>query len=154
MPTSHRAAIAAIAAIRALPDELERTLATLDEATLDRPYRDGGWTRRQVVHHIADSHMNAYVRMKLILTEDHPTLRPYDQDTWAALPDSAGPVAPTLQLIRGLHTRWADLLDTLDAAAWRRTAHHPEDGEVVLGDLVEKYAGHGAHHVRQLKSQN
>ena len=113
MPTSHRAAIDAI---RSLPDELEQTLATRDEAALDRPYRDGGWTRRQVVHHIADSHMNAYVRMKLILTEDHPTLRPYDQDRWAALPDSAGSLAPTLQLIRGLHTRWADLLDTVAPA--------------------------------------
>src|SRR5688500_16194875 len=139
MPTSHRAAIDAI---RALPDELERTLATLDEPMLDQSYRDGGWTRRQVVHHIADSHMNAYIRMKLILSEDHPTLRPYDQDAWAALPDSAGAIAPTLQLIRGLHDRWAAFLDTVDDASWSRTAHHPEDGEVVLGELVEKYAGH------------
>jgi uncharacterized damage-inducible protein DinB len=140
-----------IARIRSLPDEMEAAVRDLDARQLDTPYRDGGWTVRQVVHHVADSHMNAYIRMKLILTEEHPTLKPYDQDRWAELIDTAEvPVEASLAILDGLHSRWSDLLEHLPEESWSRSAFHPENGEVTLDGILRTYAGHGAHHVGQI----
>ena len=139
----------AIDAIGRLPDLLEEVAGRLGEGDLDAPYREGGWTRRQVIHHIADSHLMGYARMKLILTEEYPTLKPYDQDAWATLSDSSLPIAPSLSLIRGLHARWHALLQGIPEESWGRRAYHPEDGEVVLEGLLRKYA---EHHVRQISS--
>ena len=138
--------------IRSFPDLLEKTVAGLSEEDLETSYRKGGWTRRQVVHHVADSHLNGYTRMKLIVTEDRPTLKPYDQDAWAELSDSQLPLDPTLQLIRGLHTRWGAFLDAVEEEEWDRVADHPEDGEVTLEELLRIYAWHGGHHIRQIVS--
>ncbi len=137
--------------IRALPGELEEAVRGLGDEQLDTPYREGGWTVRQVVHHLADSHLNAFVRMKLILTEDHPTLKPYDQERWADRPDaSETPIDPSLLILRGLHRRWVELLSGVEEAEWTRGADHPEDGRVTLEGLLRIYARHGANHVGQI----
>lgn len=136
--------------IRSLPDMLAGSIAGLSDEQLDTPYREGGWTVRQVVHHIADSHLNGYARMKLIVTEEHPTLKPYDQDEWAALQDSRLDPVLSLDILRGLHERWRVLLEHIPEESWDRTAFHPEDGEVSLEGLLNVYAGHGQHHVRQI----
>jgi len=137
--------------IRQLPSQLEHEVKGLNDEQLDTPYRDGGWTVRQVVHHLADSHMNAFIRMKLVLTEDHPTLRPYLQDEWAKLPDTAKlPIASSLTIIEGLHARWSDLLKNVGESEWRRGALHPEAGEMTLDDLLRTYAGHGVTHLGQI----
>lgn len=134
--------------IRALPKMLETAVRGLTDQQLDTPYREGGWTIRQVVHHLADSHMNAFVRMKLILTEKNPTLKPYQQDDWARLPDTtAVPIDASLAIIRGLHQRWAVLLDQVPDGSWGRTAYHPERGQVTLESQFFTYAGHGEKHV-------
>ena len=136
--------------IRSLPRQLEKAIADLDESQLSTPYRDGGWTVRQVVHHLADSHMNAFIRMKLILAEDHPTLKPYDQEVWAELPDIRSRLDASLGIIRGLHERWVTLLENIPEAAWTRTGKHPETGEVSLESLLTTYARHGENHVGQI----
>lgn len=137
--------------IRALPVLLESAVKGLTGDQLDTPYRDGGWTVRQVVHHLADSHMNAFVRMKLTITEDHPTLKPYDQDAWAALPDTVGmPIGVSMEILRGLHERWCALLDAVPEADWHRAALHPEQGEITLESFLTTYAGHGEKHVEQI----
>jgi hypothetical protein len=137
-----------IAKIRKLPEQLELAVKGLDEQQLDTPYRPGGWTVRQVVHHLADSHMNAYVRMKLMLTEDTPTLKPYDQDEWAKLVDSSKlPIRTSLSILKGLHDRWTFLLESLPDAAWNRAGHHPERGDVTLESMLTTYAGHGEKHI-------
>jgi len=136
--------------IEELPRLLEEAVRGLDDEQLDTPYREGGWTVRQVVHHLADSHANAVTRMKLILTEDHPTLKTYDQDEWAGLADSALPLEPSLAIVRGLHQRCTALLRAVPEEAWPRTAFHPERGDITLDDLLGLYAGHGANHVRQI----
>jgi len=138
-------------ALRELPREVRAAVAGLSEARLDTPYRDGGWTLRQVVHHLADAHANGYVRLRLTLTEQHPTLKPYDQDAWAVLRDaSGGPLEPSLALLEGLHARIVRLAEDLSEEAWRRSAWHPEVGELTFADLVRTYAGHGAHHLGQI----
>jgi len=139
-----------IAALRDFPAVIRDAVNGLDDRQLDTPYRDGGWTARQVVHHLADSHLNAYLRFKWLLTEDHPTIKTYDQDVWAALPDSRRPVESSLRLLDGLHTRWSELLESVPAEAWSRTGMHPEQGEVTMDDLLETYAGHGEHHAGQI----
>ncbi len=142
-----------IDAIRKLPDLLEAAVRGLNDAQLDTPYRAGGWTVRQVVHHIADSHMNAFIRTKLILTEDHPTVKPYDQDLWAGLIDSARlPVRSSLDLVRGMHERWAALFESLPESAWARSAHHPESGELTLERVLTIYSGHGEKHVGTIRT--
>lgn len=139
--------------IRALPTSLETAVRGLSDAQLDTTYKPGGWTVRQVVHHIADSHMNAFIRMKLTLTEEHPTLKPYDQDRWAALIDSnALPVASSLAIVRGLHERWAALLETVRDPDWGRAAFHPENGEMTLERILAMYAGHGDKHVETIRT--
>jgi hypothetical protein len=142
-----------IETIRDLPRAVEAAVDSLGEEQLDTPYRPGGWTVRQVVHHLADSHLNAFVRMKLILTEDRPTLKPYDQDEWAKLPDTArAPIAQSLEILRGLHSRWGVLLAAVPDSAWGRSALHPESGEVTLEGLLTTYARHGEKHVGHIKS--
>jgi len=119
--------------IAALPLEVEEAIKGLNEAQLDTPYGPGKWTVRQVVHHLADGHLNAFARFKLIMTEDHPTIKPYNQDLWAELADTvATPVEPSLQIIRGVHDRWSRLLRSIPEASWSRSAHHSERGEVTL----------------------
>lgn len=144
---------ARIGKIRSLPSSLHAAVRGLNERQLDTPYREGGWTVRQVVHHLADSHMNAFVRMKLILTEEHPTLKPYDQNRWAEMPDTTGaPIIPSLSLLEGLHHRWAILLESIGENEWTRSGFHPERGDVTLGSLLQTYAGHGENHVDQVIS--
>lgn len=140
-----------IDAIRALPEQLEAAVAGLSDEQLDTPYRTSAWTVRQVVHHLADSHMNAFVRMKLILTEDRPRLKPYDQDRWAHTADVTGvPIASSLAVLRGLHERWVALLVAVPDKEWSRAASHPETGEVTLESLLAVYAHHGENHVSQI----
>jgi hypothetical protein len=140
-----------IAMIAALPDALAALVARLDDSRLDAR-GDDPWTVRQITHHIADSHINAVIRMKLMLTEQHPTLRPYDQDAWVTLADTrAMPVAATLDLLRGLHTRWVTLLESLGDDDWSRGAYHPENGEVTLDDMLATYSQHGEDHIAQIR---
>jgi uncharacterized damage-inducible protein DinB len=142
---------ALIAAIKDLPDELRAAVEGLDDAQLDTHYRDGGWTARQVVHHIADSHLNAFIRMKLMLTEDRPVLKGYDQDRWAELGDSAWlQIDSSLTIIDGLHARWTSLLRSIPEEAWSRTGRHTQNGLVTLDDLLTYYGAHGRHHVAQI----
>lgn len=134
--------------IKALPMAVTAAVAGLDDAQLDTPYREGGWTVRQVVHHLADSHLNAFIRMKLILTEENPTLKPYNQDRWALLADVAGtPIDESIGILRGLHARWGVLLEAQPETNWSRTAHHPESGQVTLESILKTYARHGEKHV-------
>ena len=135
-----------IDSIAALPGELHLLVKSLSDDQLDTPYRLDGWTVRQVVHHLPDSHLNAYVRTKLALTEDVPTIKPYDQAAWAELPDCSGPPEASLQLLEGLHARWVATLRSLDRAALLRTLDHPEDGMLTVGRLIQSYAWHGRHH--------
>lgn len=142
-----------IESIRSLPERARQAVATLSDAQLDTPYRIGGWTPRQVIHHLADSHMNAFIRMKLILTEDNPTLRPYNQDEWAKLPDTVTmPVESSLMLLANLHERWSILLESVKEEQWARAAIHPDSGKVTLDSLLTTYARHGEKHVEQIMS--
>lgn len=136
-------------AIARLPTSLRSAVGSLIEDQLDTPYRPQGWTVRQVVHHLADSHMNSYVRFKLAVTEDEPTIRPYDEAAWGDLEDArSGPVGPSLDLLEALHARWTMWLHTLDEAAWSRRFRHPEaDAWVTLDENVQIYAWHGRHHL-------
>lgn len=131
-----------------------RTLATgLSEAQLQTPYREGGWTVRQVIHHLPDSHMNSYVRFKLALTEDEPVIKPYDEAAWANLGDTAGtPVETSLTLLEALHTRWVTLLRGLTDAEWKRTMRHPVNGLLRLDQVLALYAWHGDHHIAHIQN--
>lgn len=134
--------------LAALPGQLRQALAGQPDGALDVPYRPGGWTARQVVHHVPDSHLNAYVRFKLALTEDAPTIRPYDEAAWAELPDvRAVPVAADLDFIEHLHARWVALIQSLPGEAWERVYVHPESGATPLGRALGLYAWHGRHHL-------
>ena len=141
-----------IDSVASLPGGLRALVHDLSGAQLDTPYRPGGWTIRQVVHHVPDSHLNAYVRTKLALTEDMPTIKPYDEAAWAMLPDCSGPPEASLQLLEGLHARWTALLRSLDGAALQRALDHPEDGTLTVGRLVQSYAWHGRHHQAHISS--
>lgn len=142
----------AIDDIAALPQRMREAVRGLTQAQLDTPYRPGGWTVRQVVHHVADSHMNAFVRLKLALTEDTPTIKPYDQDAWSALPDMRLPVDASLAILDGLHERWAVLLRTLGPDQFTRPFRHPELGLVTLDVHLQLYAWHSRHHVAHITS--
>lgn len=147
-PTEREALVARLAA---LPAALHEVLRGCTEAQLDTPYREGGWTVRQVAHHLADSHLNAYVRLKLGLTEDAPTIRPYDEGRWAALPEvGRTPVATTLALLEALHARFAETFRAMADADFARTIVHPADGVRRLDTLLALYAWHGDHHVAQV----
>lgn len=142
---------AAIAAIRATPAALRGAVRGLTEAQLNTPYRDGGWTVRQVVHHVPESHMNAFVRFKLALTEDNPTIRPYEEDRWARLGDVArAPIEASLSLLDALHERWGILLEVMTDADFRRPLTHPQSGQMPLDRMLQLYAWHGPHHVAHI----
>jgi hypothetical protein len=137
--------------IRALPAQLEALVQNLSDADLHTHFIEGEWTVAQNVHHLADSHMNSFIRLKLILTEDKPTLKPYYQEKWAELPDSCDlPVASSLALLKGLHERWCILLDSLQDDDWKRSGLHPEVGVVTPDDLLRIYAAHGEDHIAQI----
>jgi uncharacterized damage-inducible protein DinB len=140
--------------IKFLPQLLENSVVNLDETELKTPYREGGWTVHQLVHHVADSHMNAYIRFKLGLTEDNPAIRPYDQAAWAMLSDTEKiPINISLTLLYALHTRWYSLISDLSLAEWERTVFHPEHKkEMTLWYLLGMYAWHGKHHVAHITS--
>jgi len=142
----------AIEEISAVPERLRAAVDGLTDAQLDTPYRPGGWTVRQVVHHLADSHLNAYVRLKLAMTEEAPTIKPYDEARWARLVDSRLPVASSLAIVDGLHARWAELLRTLTTEEFARRWNHPEypDAPRTIDWLVQQYAWHGRHHVAHI----
>lgn len=137
--------------IAAVPAKLRTAVAGLDDEQLDTPYREGGWSTRQIVHHLADSHMNAFMRVKLGVTEDNPTIKPYDEKKWAETIDSRQtPIESSLSILDGLHARWSDLLRSLDSSAFDRMVHHPERGPMSLGDVLQLYAWHGRHHTTQI----
>jgi hypothetical protein len=137
-----------IGEIEQAPTALRAAVKDLSAEQLDTPYRDGGWTVRQVVHHLPDSHMNAYVRYKLALTEDEPTIKPYAEDRWAQLADtSSTPIEVSLALLDSLHTRWVRLLRSLEPTDWKKNFRHPELGLVSLEKNLGIYAWHGNHHV-------
>jgi uncharacterized damage-inducible protein DinB len=137
--------------IAEMPAKLRAAVAGLTEAQLDTPYRDGGWTVRQVVHHLADSHMNAFVRLKLALTEDRPTVKTYDQELWAETPDAkSAPAELSLALVEGLHQRWVIALRQMSVADFARQLQHPERGLMTLEMLLAMYAWHGRHHVAHI----
>jgi len=134
-----------------LPFNLRKAIDGLTDAQLDTPYRPGGWTVRQLIHHLADSHMNSYVRFRLALTEDAPTIKPYDEAKWAELTDAAsGPIQPSLQLLESLHSRLVSLLESFSEADYARTFVHPERGNVRLDWNLGLYAWHSLHHVAHI----
>ena len=140
-----------IAEIAAFPNELSGVVGSLSDEQLDTPYRPGGWTVRQVVHHLPDSHLHSYQRFRLALTEDSPTIKPYTESRWAELPDArTAPIEVSLSLLDALHRRWVMLLRSLDDAAFARTFHHPESGEKRLDWVLGSYAWHGRHHLSQI----
>jgi uncharacterized damage-inducible protein DinB len=144
---------AMIAQIGEVPARMRTAIAGLDEAQLDTPYREGGWTVRQVIHHVPDSHLNSYTRFKLALTEEEPTIRPYDEARWAALSDSRDtPVETSLTMLDALHDRWTILLRAMSDADFRRTLRHPDLGVMSLDALLSLYAWHGRHHVGHVTS--
>ncbi len=133
------------------PKKLRAAVQGLSESKLDTEYRPGGWTVRQVIHHVPDSHLNAYVRFKLALTEDDPTIKPYAEDRWAELADTkATPVEVSLALLDSLHDRWVRLLRSLTEEEWKRTFRHPDLGPMTLEKTLALYAWHGKHHVAHI----
>lgn len=139
--------------IAILPSRMRQAIAGLKEDQLNTPYRDGGWTVRQVIHHVPDSHMNAYIRFKWALTEDVPTIKPYDEGAWAALKDSEQtPVDVSLTLLESLHARWTVLLRSLTAEDFQRKLNHPASGPHNVNWLLELYSWHGNHHVAHITS--
>jgi uncharacterized damage-inducible protein DinB len=140
----------AIATLAELPEELRNAVDGLSFAQLSTPYREGGWTLRQLVHHVADSHMNAVIRVKLALTEDWPTIKPYDEAAWAKLHDVAAPIEWSLELVESLHARWVMLLQSLDDQQWKRGCNHPENGPMTVELLTLLYAWHSRHHVSHI----
>lgn len=143
----------AIAQIAETPKRMRDAVGGLSGVQLDTPYRPGGWTVRQVAHHVPDSHMNAYVRLKLALTENEPTIKPYEEALWAELPDSREtPVEVSLSLLEFLHLRWDILLRSLREEDFARRLRHPALGIMTLGNLIHLYMWHGRHHVAHITS--
>jgi uncharacterized damage-inducible protein DinB len=133
------------------PARFRAAVAGLSESQLEMPYRDAGWTVRQLVHHMADSHMNAYVRTRLTLTEDNPTIKPYEEQLWAELPDAKTfPVEVSLKLLDAMHARWVGLLETLSDGQWSRQFTHPVTGPMALDAMTAFYAWHSNHHVAHI----
>lgn len=142
---------AAIAKIEAAPGTLRAAVSGMSDAQLDSTYREGSWTLRQVVHHLADSHVNSYTRFRLALTENHPTIKPYDEGKWAELEDARTlPVEVSLKLLEALHERWVKLLRSLSRADFDRTIDHPESGTLTIDQLIAMYAWHGDHHIAHI----
>ena len=147
-----RVAAGWIKEIEELPLLLRCKVEALTDEQLDTPYRRGGWTVRQVVHHLADSHVNAYIRFKLALTEESPVIKPYDEAAWAELPDSRMPVEVSLILLEALHKRWTRLLSGLQKDELKKTFSHPDSGSVTVGENIGIYAWHGRHHLAHITS--
>jgi hypothetical protein len=141
-----------IAQLAAAPAGFRHAVRGLDDGQLNTPYRPGGWTVRQVVHHVADSHMNSYIRFRLALTEEEPAIKPYDQAKWAELVDSrTAPVETSLELLESLHGRWVLLLADFSESDFERTFRHPEIGVVRLDTTLAQYAWHGRHHTAHIR---
>jgi hypothetical protein len=146
---SHRRSC--IATLAALPENLRSAVQGLTEAQLNTPYREGGWTVRQLVHHIADSHINAYVRTRLALTEDWPTVKAYDERLWAELADARTlPVAVSLEILEPLHRRWVALFESLTEAEWQRGYVHSDSGRTSVIQAIAQYDWHSRHHVAHI----
>jgi uncharacterized damage-inducible protein DinB len=143
-----------IKAIEAAPAQIRTAAASLNDEQLDTPYREGGWTLRQVIHHVADSHLNSYIRFKWTLTEDKPIIKAYNEGDWAELPEAkTGPIALSLDLLDNLHRRWVVMLKNITDEQWERTFIHPESNkEISLGTLVGLYAWHGQHHLGHIEA--
>lgn len=146
-PLSPEQIAAAVGAIEAFPAALRASVAGLSDGALETPYRPGGWTVRQVVHHVADSHTNATLRFKWALTELDPTVKPYDEAAWATLPDTRLPLEPSLALVEGLHARWVAVMRALGPEDWARRYLNPESGPQRLDRAAAMYAWHGRHHL-------
>lgn len=150
-PPNDEAKQAFLEEIAQTPKKLRAAIQGLSETQLDTEYRPGGWSVRQVVHHVPDSHLNSYVRFKLALTEDDPTIKPYAEDRWAELADSkATPIEVSLTLLESLHDRWVRLLRSLTEEEWKRTFRHPDLGPMTLEKTLALYAWHGKHHVAHI----
>jgi len=151
-PYDDKLKTAALRKIELLPQLLEFAILNLDEAQLNTPYRPDGWTVKQVVHHVADSHMNAFIRFKLGLTEDNPTIKPYDQDAWVKTKDVSNiPINVSLTLLHSLHIRLYTLLNHIKSEDWQRTIFHPEQQkELSLWSLLAIYSWHGEHHAAHI----
>ncbi len=144
---------ACIERIATLPQRLATAASTLTDAQLDTPYREGGWTLRQVIHHVADSHLNAFIRLKWTLTEETPLIKAYNEKAWAQTPETTAPPALSLQLITALHAKWVALLKHNTSADWQRSFLHPETNKYVrLDRQVALYAWHGDHHLGHINS--
>ena len=141
-----------IAEIAEVPARMRAAVHGLSDSQFDTPYRPGGWTVRQLVHHVPDSHLNAYVRFKLALTEDNPTIKPYAEDQWARLPDTAGTlVGVSLVMLEALHRRWVVLLRAMSEDQWARTYFHPDQQRALrLDGILAMYAWHGKHHLAHI----
>ncbi|HLM59598.1 MAG TPA: bacillithiol transferase BstA [Pyrinomonadaceae bacterium] len=143
--------------IAALPEKLTAAVKDLSDEQLDTPYRPEGWTVRQTIHHVADSHLNSLIRFKLALTEDVPTIRPYYEDRWANLADSFTPIESSMKIIEGLHLRWTTLLNSMSDEDFRKKLNHPDSGEWTLEKFLALYAWHGRHHtahITKLRERN
>jgi hypothetical protein len=144
---------AAVNDIASLPQKMRSAVAGLADKQLDTPYREDGWTIRQVVHHVPDSHMNSYIRCKLALTENNPTIKPYDEVAWANLIDGkTAPIEPSLNLLEGLHDRWVRVLQSVSETDAQRTLYHPERGAMTLDEYIALCGWHGKHHVAHITS--
>jgi uncharacterized damage-inducible protein DinB len=150
--TGVRARRAQIDSLRALPERLREAVSGMSPAQLDTPYREGGWTLRQLVHHVADSHANAYIRFKLALTEDWPTIKPYDEAAWARLADSRLPIDGSLVFVESLHARWVALIESLAEEEFACGYHHPENGPQTLAHVLALYDWHSRHHTAHITS--
>jgi DinB superfamily len=139
-----------LAQITEVPAKLREAVLGLDESQLDTPYREGGWTSRQVVHHVADSHMTAFFRFKLGLTEENPTISPYPEHLWADLADQELPIEVSLPIVDGVHRRWVSVLRSMKETDWARSFHHPVLGVQRLDRSLALYAWHGRHHVAHI----
>jgi hypothetical protein len=137
--------------IKMLPGQMRQAIISLNDKQLDTPYRTGGWTLRQVVHHVADSHMNSIIRFKLALTEDNPTIKPYEEAYWALQPDYRLPVESSLRILEGIHIRWVGLLESFTENEWNKTFTNPESGQTLsLKRALGMYAWHGRHHLAHI----
>jgi len=139
--------------LKALPSWMDASIENLDEAQLEVPYREGGWNIKQVVHHVADSHLNAYVRLRLALTEDNPTVKPYDENAWAMLPDvNVVPVNVSVTMLHAMHRRLVALLEQIPEADWQKTYYHPDHKRnFPVWEVVALYAWHSRHHTAHIQ---
>ena len=149
-PDPSRSHAEQVETLRRLPENLRAAVSGLNDAQLDTPYRDGGWTVRQLVHHIADSHANSYIRVKLALTEHNPTIKPYDEAAWANLADSRMPIDVSLALTDAVHARLVNLLESMTDADYKKTFQHPERGAVSLAANLAMYDWHSRHHIAHI----